>query len=139
MTRYHNRTTEKSIRRELRNTMPKAEVVLWAKLKSRQALGCKFRRQFSIGPYILDFYCPALKLAIEVDGGSHFQDGVSQYDAKRQAFIESLGIKVVRFLNTDIYDNLDGVLQTLLREMGRLVHETPHAADRQRRRGKRKT
>jgi very-short-patch-repair endonuclease len=118
--------------------MPKAEVVLWGKLKGRQLLGCKFRRQFSIGPYILDFYCPALKLAIEVDGDSHFQDGVTQYDAKRQAFIESLGIKVVRFLNTEIYENIEGVLQTLIQEMTNQLNVMPRSRERQTRHARRK-
>ena len=111
MTRHHNRPTEKTVRRELRNNMPKAEVVLWSRLKDRQLLGYKFRRQLSVGPYILDFYCPALKLAIEVDGDSHFHDGVRQYDTRRQASIELLGIKILRFLNTEIYENMESVLR----------------------------
>jgi very-short-patch-repair endonuclease len=138
MTRYHNRTTEKTLRRELRNSMPKAEVVLWGKLKSRQLLGCKFRRQFSVGPYIVDFYCPALKLALEVDGDSHFHDGAKKYDAKRQAYIESLGIKIVRFLNTEIYENIEGVLQTLMREMTSQLHVVAHSTEGQMRQVKRK-
>ena len=64
MTEIFNRQSEKPTRQLLRNTLPPAELILWSKLKSRQLCGRKFRRQFSVGPYVVDFYCPALKLAI---------------------------------------------------------------------------
>ena len=92
-------------------------MLLWCQLKHRQLLGEKFRRQFSIGPYVVDFFCPALHLAIELDGDSHFVDGAARSDERRRRYIESYGIRIVRFLNTDVYDNLDGVLETLVRIM----------------------
>ena len=95
--------------------MPKAEAILWQRLKGRQLLGYKFRRQYSVGSYVLDFYCPKLKLGIEIDGDSHFQATVQEYDRQRQDFIESLGIKVLRSLNTDIYENLDEVFESIAR------------------------
>jgi very-short-patch-repair endonuclease len=117
MTEFFNRKDEAPRRRELRNAMPKAEVVLWSRLKGRQLLGCKFRRQYGVGPFVIDFYSPEIKLGIELDGDSHFAEGKREYDRKRQAFIESFGIRIIRFLNVDIYDNLDGVLEAIAREV----------------------
>ncbi len=117
MTDFYNREIEKDKRQELRNSMPKAEVLLWIRLKGRQLLGCKFRRQYSIGAFVMDFYSPEIKLGIELDGDSHFQEGAREYDRERQVFIESFGIKIVRFLNLDIYENLDGVLEAIEREI----------------------
>jgi len=71
--------------------MPKPEALLWARLKSKE-LGYKFRRQYSIGSFIVDFYCPELKLAIEVDGDSHFTDDAEEADRVRENEIESYGI-----------------------------------------------
>lgn len=88
-----NRPSEKEKRRTLRNNMPEAEVMLWKKLKGKQVNGHKFRRQYSIGKYIVDFFCPELKLAVEVDGDSHFMDeACMEKDRKRQFFIEKQGI-----------------------------------------------
>jgi very-short-patch-repair endonuclease len=117
MTKVFNRTDVKLKRQQLRNNMPDAEVLLWYKIRAKQLLGHKFRRQYSVDKYILDFYCPRLKFGIEIDGDSHFREGAKEYDAKRQVHIESFGIKIVRYLNTDIYDNLDGVLEVLAEEM----------------------
>ncbi len=117
MTAYFNRSSEKDKRRELRSAMPVAEMIIWSRLRGRQLLGCKFRRQYSVGTYMLDFYSPEVKLAIELDGDSHFQPGAREYDARRQDFIESFGIHVVRVLNCDVYENLDGVLEMIGREV----------------------
>jgi very-short-patch-repair endonuclease len=118
MARIYNRTDQKNKRRELRNNIPRAEVILWSKLRGKQLLGYKFRRQYSIGSYVVDFYCPGLRLAIEVDGDSHFGDGVEARDQRRQAYIESCGIRVLRFTNDDIYKNLYGVLSKIAEVMG---------------------
>jgi len=90
--------------------MPEAEVILWSKLQRRQIAGIKFRRQYSVGNYVVDFYCPELKLAIEVDGDSHFQPGAEERDAERENFIKQYGIKFLRFTNSDVRKNLYGVL-----------------------------
>ena len=113
MTQPFNRFDEKALRRRLRNDMPPAEVLLWSRLRGKQLLGRKFRRQFSVGPYCLDFYCPELRLAIEVDGDSHFTDAAKPRDHVRQGWIESFGIRFLRFTNTDIYENPDGVLEVI--------------------------
>ncbi len=94
--------------------MPPAEIILWSKLRGKNLLGLKFRRQYSIGPYIVDFYCPQLKLAIEIDGESHYIDGAQGRDLMRQSIIESAGITFLRFTNGDIYDRLEGVIEKIL-------------------------
>ena len=108
-----NRISEKGKRKSLRNNMPKAETVLWLKMKNKQMKGFKFRRQYSVNKYIVDFYCPELKLAIEVDGDSHYFDSNIESDKKRQEYIESKGINVLRFTNNDVYQNLTEVLSTI--------------------------
>ncbi len=73
--------------------MPQAEAILWSQLQKRQVLGFKFRRQYGVGSYVLDFYCPEVKLAIEIDGNSHLREDAVEYDGTRQAEIEKLGIR----------------------------------------------
>ena len=99
-------------RRVLRNKMPKAEIILWSKLKGKQLKGIKFRRQHSIGKYILDFYCPEYRIAIELDGQSH--ENSELHDHARQKFIENFNIKVLRFNNFDVYRNLNLILEAIL-------------------------
>ncbi len=93
--------------------MPKAEVLLWSKLKGKGLKGYKFRRQYSVEKFIVDFYCPELKLAVEVDGDSHFIEGADKEDQERQRIIELYGITFLRFTNIEIYENLDGALNKI--------------------------
>ena len=97
--------------------MPKAEVILWSRLKGKKMNGFKFRRQYGAGPFVVDFYCPRLKLAIEVDGDSHFEEGAEEYDKRRQKYIEKIGIKFLRITNTDVYENLNGVMQIIFEKI----------------------
>ena len=114
MNEFFNRSSETAKCRQLRGSMPDAEVILWSRLKKgRQLLGCKFRRQYGVGTFVIDFFSAELRLGIELDGDSHFRVGAVDYDRKRQQFIESFGIRIVRFLNTEIYENLDGVLEVI--------------------------
>jgi len=113
MTKLFNKTSEKLKRRQLRTNMTKAEAIIWQKLRCKQLENCKFRNQYSVEQFVLDFYSPEIKLAIEIDGESHFQEGVAQYDQERQIFIESAGINFLRFTNKDVYENLNGVLETI--------------------------
>ncbi|MCX6713266.1 MAG: endonuclease domain-containing protein [Candidatus Vogelbacteria bacterium] len=109
-----NQKKEASKRKLLRNSMPTAEVILWSKLKNRQVKGYKFRRQYGVGKFVIDFFCPTANLAIELDGESHFESQQAEdHDQTRQKFIESCGIRFLRFINNDIYRNLDGVLKTI--------------------------
>lgn len=97
-------------RRNLRNNSTSAEATLWNLLKESQLDGFKFRRQHSIGEYILDFYCPKKKLAVELDGHHHKEEGQAAHDAKRTGFINSKGITVIRIENHNVFDNTSAVL-----------------------------
>ncbi len=117
MNEFINRESETNRRRQLRGSMPEAEVILWSRLKGRQLLGCKFRRQYSVGSFVIDFFSVETKLGTELDGDSHFRAGAAEYDREHNRFIESFGIRIVRILNTEVYDNLDGVLEMIGREI----------------------
>ena len=106
-----NFASKKDFRRELRNNATPAEVTLWKTLQGKQLDGFKFRRQHSIGNYILDFFCPSANLAIELDGGQHFTQEGREYDAVRDEFLWSVGITVLRYANNLIFENLEGVLE----------------------------
>lgn len=106
--------------------MPDGEAILWSKLNRRQINGYRFRRQVSIGKYVVDFYCPKLKLVIEVDGDQHlFDKETVEYDRKRQRSIESLGIKFLRFGTQEVYKNIDGVTNTVWFFIEELSNPTP--------------
>ena len=96
--------------RGLRRTATEAEKLLWGALRDRRLAGLKFRRQQSVGPYIVDFICLDRRLIIEADGGQH----TAEIDAPRTAYLENQGFRVVRFWNTDILQMLDVVLETIL-------------------------
>jgi len=113
MTKIYNKRAYTPLRGALRRSMSKAEVLLWKRLSRKQLLGFKFRRQYGVDQYVIDFYCPKLKLAIEVDGPTHYAPGAEVYDKQRQEHMEALGIIFLRFTNTDIYENLNEVLQSI--------------------------
>lgn len=92
---------------------------MWRYLKKSQLAGYKFRRQYSIGRFVVDFYCPELKLALEIDGPSHFTgEKIREADRMRQKYIESCGVTVVRVTNTDVYKNIDGVIKRVAEFIG---------------------
>ena len=105
MTEIFNLKNNKYLRSSLRKQEVGAEEKLWWKLR-RKNLGYKFRRQFGIGNYIVDFYCPRLKLIIEVDGGTHSADQEIKNDKSREKYFKSLGLNIKRYNNIDIYNNL---------------------------------
>ena len=111
--RTHNLKQTKSRRRELRRNATAAENRLWACLKKRQVHGCKFRRQYSIGPYILDFYCVAESLGIELDGAVHDDPARRDYDAARADYLTEQGVTVLRFENRRVFEDLDTVLDAI--------------------------
>ncbi|MBI5634214.1 MAG: endonuclease domain-containing protein [Nitrospirae bacterium] len=110
MTKVFNRVSETDKRRALRNNMPDAEILLWSKLRGKGLNGHKFRRQYSVDRFVMDFYCPQLKLAIEIDGDSHFTVGAEEYDRERQEIIESYSISFLRFTNAEVRGNIEGVV-----------------------------
>lgn len=107
----------KPFRRKLRKKMTPAEVALWVMLKNRQLVGERFLRQFSIGHYIVDFYCHKYKLAIELDGAGHFTDEGRAYDARRTAFLNSVGITVIRFENLEVFNYPGQVLEEIKKHL----------------------
>ncbi len=111
--KIYNRNYLKSRRKELRNNSTKAEIILWKYLKSSQLEGRKFRRQQSIGNYIVDFYCPKERLVIELDGEVHFNKDAIEYDKLRTEYLESKFIKVIRFENKEVIYNIEKVLKTI--------------------------
>ncbi|MBV8455347.1 MAG: endonuclease domain-containing protein [Acetobacteraceae bacterium] len=94
--------------REMRHESTRAEQLLWYRLRGKRLNGLKFRRQVPMGPYIADFFCPSMRLVIEVDGASHFD---SRTDGRRDAWMRSQELRVLRVWNDEVVSNLEGVLQ----------------------------
>ena len=102
-------------RRALRRLATEPEKRVWHLLRGRQFSGLKFRRQHPVGPYILDFYCAHHRLAVELDGGQHFTVEGEAYDKSRSAFLASQGIRVIRFTNSEVFEEIDGVAEAIER------------------------
>jgi len=129
MSQIFNRHSELELRRNLRNTMPPAEVILWKRLQRRQVADARFRRQHSIEQFVVDFYCPEVRLAIELDGESHNGEQAGERDAARQKFIESCGIAFLRFSNQDVYRNIESVVENIESKIRELRQENPPCAE----------
>ena len=110
-----NQPYNKEYRRLLRHDMTPSERMLWKHISEKQLDGWRFRRQHGFGPYVLDFYCPVLKLCIEVDGEIHQRTDVVEKDKERTSFLESNGIKVIRFTNDEIENDISDVLERIRR------------------------
>ncbi len=117
--RIHNRPELKARRRVLRSALTPAEAVLWKNLQRAQLEGKKFRRQHSVGNYVLDFYCPECRLAIELDGQGHFNSFGSVRDFAREEFLKGYNIRVLRFENMQVFRNQQGVLEAIKQELSR--------------------
>ncbi|MGI9519231.1 MAG: endonuclease domain-containing protein [Pirellulaceae bacterium] len=102
--------------RQLRKNLTGPEKNLWAAIRSRKLANLKFRRQFPIDRYIVDFYCHEHRLVVELDGDSH--NDVSEYDQLRQSTIEDQGFRVIRFDNDEVLNDLDDVLAMILAACG---------------------
>ncbi len=107
----NNKPNLKPIRKHLRNFSTPAEIELWKYLKGKQICNLKFRRQHSIDKYILDFYCPKLKLAIELDGEYHIYN--EEYDRQRDANLINYGITTLRFENKIVFEHPDNILDDI--------------------------
>lgn len=103
----------KARRKQLRNHLTPAEAFMWKLLQHSKLEGRKFRRQHSVGYYILDYYCPSEKLAIELDGAHHFTEAGAAYDEMRTQFLNSVGIRVIRFENKEVFEHSEGVLEII--------------------------
>jgi very-short-patch-repair endonuclease len=111
--RVRNQPSNKRSRQTLRNSLTAAEAVLWNCLKQQQLSGKKFRRQAGVGRYIVDFLCPECGLVIELDGDAHFSPNADQFDDPRTKYLEKQGLRVIRFENNEIAEDLNGVLETI--------------------------
>ena len=100
-------------RTNLRRNLTPAEAFLWKNLQKSQLDGRKFRRQHSIGPYIVDFYCPEFRVAVELDGASHMTLIGSEEDGKRDEFLAKLNVRVIRFENRLVFESLELVLNAI--------------------------
>jgi very-short-patch-repair endonuclease len=103
----------KGFGRELRKNMTNAEIHVWRRIRRKQLKGHQFYRQKNIGNYIVDFYCPAAKLIIEIDGGQHYSKSGIIRDDIRDDYMSRLGFKVLRFSDREIFENINGVLERI--------------------------
>jgi len=103
----------KTLAKELRKNMTYAEIALWSAIRNKTLKGYKFRRQVPISNYIVDFYCPELMLVIEIDGRSH--DLKQDKDVLRQQELEKFGLKIIRFSEAEVIQNLNGVSKALFK------------------------
>jgi very-short-patch-repair endonuclease len=111
-TKFNRTSLKTALARRLRRDSTDVERRLWQKLRNKQ-LGVDFRRQHPAGPYVLDFYCPVLRLAIELDGGQHTEPIFIRRDARRTAWLAERDVFVLRFWNSDVIQNLPGVLEVI--------------------------
>jgi very-short-patch-repair endonuclease len=100
--------------RALRREMTLPEVVLWQVLRGRRLQGLKFRRQHALGPFILDFYCDEARLAVEVDGALHADQGSGQYDAERDAYVARYGVRTLRLSATVVLKDMTSACEAIL-------------------------
>ncbi|MEY9142798.1 very-short-patch-repair endonuclease [Bradyrhizobium elkanii] len=107
------RATAKKLRA---NTTPH-ERILWRALRELPTDGTHFRRQAPIGPYVVDFFCPAKRLVVELDGGHHNEDETAKHDRERQHWLEKEGYRVIRFWNSEITADLNAVLERIYVEI----------------------
>lgn len=106
MSRHYTKKFEQEKRRHLRTNMTPSEKIVWTHLRKKQ-LGYRFLRQYSVDHFVIDFYCPELKLAVEIDGDVHEVPENKEYDKDRQKYIEGFGIKFIRIKNEEIFGNAD--------------------------------
>ena len=107
----------KQLARELRKNMTDAERRLWSKIRRKQLKQYQFYRQKNIGEYIVDFYCPAAKLIVEIDGGQHYSNEYHAKDKARDKFLNDLGFRVLRFSNNDALKNIEEVVDTIYKHL----------------------
>jgi very-short-patch-repair endonuclease len=116
--RLHNKKELKETRKKFRRNATSAEAVLWKRLKNKQIKRLKFRRQHSVGKFILDFYCAEKKLAIELDGEYHAIPGKETSDSKRDIFLKSFGIEILRFENKIVFENPELIIEEITKVAG---------------------
>ncbi len=112
--------------RNLRRNQTDAEKKLWTILRNRQLAEAKFRRQFSVGRYVLDFYSPEYRLGIEADGGQHYEDKGRQRDKLRTKELSRIGVQILRFSDREILNNIEGVYEMIQKAIEKKKSNPPH-------------
>jgi len=120
--------------RHLRKQFTDAENILWFYLRNRRFSDLKFRRQYPAGSYFIDFYCPRLKLEIEVDGGQHYSSEGERHDRKRNSFLKSKGIILFRYSNHEVIKNTKSVIEDILNKI-KIINSSPYPLLREEREG----
>ena len=115
--KLYNKPEKKAARKYLRNNSTKAEQLLWEQLKNKKFLDVKFRRQYSVDRYILDFYSIELRLGIELDGEIHEDENAIEYDSKRTEYLKLRKIKIIRFSNKEVINSISEVLKAIKQEI----------------------
>ena len=110
----------REFRRDLRRDATDAERAVWWILRNRH-LGVKFRRQHTVGQYTLDFYCPELKLAIEIDGGQHYEEAGGRHDEARDLALRAMGVRTLRYSNLDVLKEAKGLAEAIWDEIHRIT------------------
>src|SRR4051812_19660922 len=108
-TRHHTPPNRIERARTFRRPLTPPEARLWRHLRDRALGGLKFRRQYTLGPYVADFYCPAARLVVELDGDSHVEQ--AEHDERRTAWLHGQGYRVIRFNNSDVFRDIEAVLE----------------------------
>ncbi len=118
MTKHYNKSSEKFKRRNLRNNPTYGEKLLWNSLRKKQVADTRFLRQYSVDKFVVDFYCPELHLAIEIDGPTHFESEEKiEYDKARQIHIERFNIKFLRYTDDKVKNNFEEVIKEIEEEV----------------------
>ena len=115
----------KEIARTLRNNSTLGEILLWKKLRNKQMLGYDFHRQKPIDRFVVDFFCPKLNLAVEIDGGTHENDEAFVKDKDRQEHLENMGIRFLRFKESEVRHKMDWVLNVIEEWIKEHERDTP--------------
>lgn len=103
----------KGYSRELRKNMTETEKLLWSKIRGKQLKGIQFYRQKPIGSFIVDFYCPKANLLIELDGGQHYSQDCKAKDSQRDEYLRRMGLRVLRFSDREVFQNLSAVIEMI--------------------------
>jgi len=121
MARYNPTLTR--LARTLRTDSTDSERLLWSRLRRKQVLGVQFFRQRPLGNYIVDFYAPTVRLVIEVDGSQHFLESQTEYELKRTTFLESHGLRVLRFTNLEVLQGLNMVMEEIWQVVDKQINQ----------------
>ncbi|MAT56379.1 MAG: hypothetical protein CMF23_00245 [Ignavibacteriae bacterium] len=123
MSKHFNRPEQKPIRRKLRREQTYTEKVVWMQVRNRRLMGIKFKRQYSVDQYIIDFYAPDIKVALEIDGDIHELPEVKENDEIRQKHIEQFGIQFIRLTNEEILGNPNKAFTKLEKKLKEIISQ----------------